>query len=162
MLLITLENHTVNFSEKLLGSKEAWVWVGSAYSPKDNDDDRVRETRDLMKKYYDYVPYGMWVGNRKEGVMKPLELQDGYYTLDTSWWPVGVYRINLHTSAGKESPSGSKLHPSQRDLECSWAPLENFKEELWPFLHKEENGAGYSLRFLIRPNRLVEPFGDTE
>lgn len=161
-MLIELTSNQIRFSKSLLGTEEAWLWVGSAYSPTDNDDERVRETRELMKRYYGYIPYGMWVGNKEGNEMKPLTLSDGFYTLDTSWWPVGVYRINLHTAAGVESPFGSKLHPEKRDQDCSWAALENFKDELGLFLHQEENGAGFSIRFLIRPDRSIEPFGDLE
>ena len=160
MSLIKIENQLVKFSEKLLGTPEVWLWVGGAYGPQDNDDQRVKETRELMEKYYPYVPYGMWVGNKAGTTMAPLTLSDGFYILDTSWWPVGVYRINLHASAGVESPFGSKLHPERRDQDCSWAPLEIFKDEIQTFLHQEENGAGLSIRFLIRPNRTIEAFGD--
>lgn len=162
-MLIELATNQIKFSEKLLGTEEAWVWVGSAYSPTDNDDERVKATRALMERYYPHVPYGMWVGNKAGDEMRPLNLgEDGYYTLDTSWWPVGVYRVNLHTAIGAESPYGSKLHPEKRDQDSSWAPLENFQDELKPFLHREENGAGYSLRFLIRPDRTIEPLGDSQ
>lgn len=161
-MLIQISPNQIQLSASLLGSDEAWVWVGSAYSPLDNDDTRVKETRDLMEKYYPHVPCGMWVGNKEENGMKPLVSRDGFYALDVSWWPAGVYRINLHSSAGIESPYGSKLRPEKRDQECSWAPLEKFQSELAKFLHKEENGAGYSLRFLIRPNRTLEAFGDTQ
>lgn len=161
-MLIELALNEIRFSGKLLGSEEAWLWVGSAYSPADNDDERVRASRELMEKYYPHVPYGMWVGNREDNRIVPLQGKDGYYVLNLGWWPVGVYRINLHTSSGIESPFGSKLHPENRDQDCSWTPLESFTEELKPFLHKEENGAGYSLRFLIRPDRSIEPFGDVK
>ncbi len=159
-MLVELSTNQIKFSKELLGAETAWLWVGSGYSPLDNDDNRVKETRELMEKYYPYVPYGMWVGNKAGNEMKPLELREEGYTLDLSWWPVGVYRMNLHTGAGIESPFGSKLHPEKRDQECSWSPLETFQNELKSFLHKEENGAGYSIRFLIRPDRSVEPFGD--
>lgn len=167
MSLIKIENQLIQFSQKLLGTDEAWVWVGSGYSPMDNNDERVKETRALMEKYYNFVPYGMWVGNKKEETAVPLILENAYYTLDTSWWPVGVYRLNLHTNAGQESPYGSKLRPEKRDLDCSWAPIdseqwtEEEKESLRPFLHKEENGAGSSLRILIRPDHTIEALGDS-
>lgn len=159
-MLITISPRQIQFSESLLGTHEAWVWVGSGYSPLDNSDERVKETRALMEKYYAHVPYGMWVGNRIGDTMQPLVKQNGLYTLDVAWWPIGVYRINLHTGKGVESPFGSKLHPEKRDQECSWAPLEQFRTELTPFLHKEENGAGFSLRILVRPDQSIEPLGD--
>jgi hypothetical protein len=161
-MLIELATNKIRFSKKLLGTEEAWLWVGSAYGPIDNDDERVRATRELMEKYYPYVPYGMWVGNREGDTMISLKNTNGSYMLDLDWWPVGVYRINLHTAAGIESPFGSKLHPEKRDQDCSWTSLESshWESELKPFLHQEENGAGYSLRFLIRPDRSIEPLGD--
>jgi hypothetical protein len=159
-MFIELATNQIRFSQDLLGTDEAWLWVGSAYSPLDNDDARVRETRELMEKYYPYVPYGMQVGNKTSDGMKPMRASEGYYTLDVSWWPVGSYRLNLHTAPGVESPFGSKLHPEHRDQDCSWATLENFKDELLPFFHTEENGAGLSIRILIRPDRSIEAFGD--
>lgn len=160
-MLIELSRDNIRLSQSFLGTEEAWLWVGSAYSSFDNDNTRVKETRALMERYYPHVPYGMWVGNKPDDTMMPLSVnKDGYYTLDTSWWPIGVYRINLHTAQGIESPFGSKLHPEKRDQDCSWAALENFQSTLADCLHKEENGAGYSLRFLIRPDRSIEPFGD--
>lgn len=160
-MLIKLSQNTIRFSQSLLGTNEAWLWVGSAYSPFDNDNTRVEETRALMERYYPHVPYGMWIGNKFKDTMMPLPAnEEDYYTLDTSWWPVGVYRINLHTAQGVESPFGSRLHPENRDQNCSWATLENFQSDLADFLHKEENGAGYSLRVLIRPDRSIEAFGD--
>lgn len=165
-MLIGTGKNIVRLSDKLLGSEEAWLWVGSAYSPLDNDDTRVKENRELMEKYYPYVPYGMWVGNREDEKMTALKNDNGFYNVDLSWWPVGSYRMNLHTNAGEESSYGSKLNPEKRDHDCSWASIdsEQWSEEdnasIRPFLHKEENGASFSLRILIRPDRSVEAFGD--
>lgn len=165
-MLIETGKNTLKLSEKLLGTNEAWLWVGSAYSPLDNDDTRVKETRELMEKYYPHVPYGMWVGNKEGEKMLTLKNNDGFYEVNLSWWPVGAYRLNLHTNTGEESPHGSPLHPEKRDQDCSWAPIdsqewsEQQKTTLQPFLHREENGAGSSLRILIRPDRSIEAFGD--
>ncbi len=167
-MLIKIEKNCIKFSKKLLDSEEAWLWVGSAYGPLDNDDQRVKDTRELMEKYYPYVPYGMWVGNKNGEKMIALSDtdRDGYYKADLSWWPVGSYRMNLHTNQGEESPYGSQLHPDKRDQECSWAPIDSnqWSEEenahMKAFLHTEENGAGASVRILIRPDRSVEAFGD--
>lgn len=166
-MFIETGKNVLKLSEKLLGTKEAWLWVGSAYSPLDNDDTRVKETRALMAKYYPHVPYGMWVGNKEGEKMVALKNTNGFYEVDLSWWPVGSYRLNLHTNAGEESPYGSKLNPEKRDQDCSWAPIDSqaWSEEdqasIEHFLHTEENGAGSSLRILIRPDRSVEAFGDT-
>jgi hypothetical protein len=107
-------------------------------------------------------------GNKEEdGTMTPLRDTDGdgFYEVDLSWWPVGSYRLNLHTAAGEPSPYGSPLN-DRRDQDCSWAPIDSGRwgegenESIRSFLHKEENGAGFSLRILIRPDRSVEAFGD--
>ena len=166
-MLIETDKNVLKLSLKLLGTEEAWLWVGSAYSPLDNDDTRVKETRELMEKYYPYVPYGIWVGNKKGEKMDALKNTNGFYVVDLSWWPAGSYRLNLHTKAGEESLYGSKLKPEKRDQDCSWAPIDSEQwiqeenENLRPFLHTEENGAGSSLRILIRPDRSVEAFGDS-
>lgn len=165
-MLIRTEKNRIFFSNTLLGTPEAWLWVGTGYGPRDNNDKRVQETRALMETYYPYVPYGMWVGNQKAGTQVPLTDVDGWYMADVSWWPEGTYRLNLHTLAGVSSPIGSPLKPENRDQECSWAPLDAApwgSEEhtsLIPYLHTEENGSGMSLRILIRPDRSIEPFGD--
>lgn len=167
-MLIKIKRNSIEFSKKLLGTEEAWLWVGTSYGPKDNDDTRVKETRELMQKYYPYIPYGMWIGNKEAEQTRPLKdtANSGYYTADLSWWPAGAYRMNLHTKVGEESPLGSQLHPEKRDQECSWASLEsgqwNTEESasIRPFIHKEENGAGSSIRILIRPDRSIEAFGD--
>jgi len=161
--MIILKTNVIAFSRDLLGTETAWLWVGTSYSPLDNDNERVQKTRALMEQYYPYVPYGMWVGNREENRMVPLkDMGDDYYVADISWWPVGAYRMNLHTGKGESSPYGSELHPENRDQDCSWSPLEKpeWNDALRSFLHTEENGAGCSLRILIRPNRNIEPFGD--
>lgn len=167
-MMIKIENNFIKFSKKLLGTKEAWLWVGFGFGPIDNDDERVKETRDLMAKYYSYVPYGMWVGNKENGQLVSLKDtdNDGYYKVDLSWWPVGAYRMNLHTNAREESPYGSALNSERRDHDVSWAPIDSEQwskeenESIKPFLHKEENNAGFSIRILIRPNRTIEVFGD--
>ena len=162
-MLIQTEKNRIRFSQELLGTEEAWLWVSSMSSPLDNDDVRVKETRELMETYYPYIPSGMWVGNKEGEKLVALQNVEDVYDLDLSWWPVGVYRMNLHTSAGVESPYGSKLHPEKRDQDCSWAAIdsEKWQEELKPYLHVEENGAGTSIRILIRPDRSIEALGDT-
>lgn len=161
-MLIQTEKNQIRFSQELLGTEEAWAWVSGLPGPFDNDDVRVKETRELMEKYYPYIPAGMWVGNKEGETIVALKSVDGFYVLDLSWWPVGVYRMNLHTSAGVESPYGSKLHPEKRDQDCSWAAIDSEKwhDELKSYLHIEENGAGASIRVLIRPDRSIEALGD--
>ncbi len=136
--------------------------MGTGYGPTDNNNERVKETRELMDRYYSYVPYGMWVGNKNGDEMKPLVEEDSFYNVDVSWWPVGAYRFNIHTKAGEQAPFGSELHLENRDQDCSWAKLESLENELVDFLHKEENGAGFSIRILIRPDRSIEAFGDVK
>lgn len=121
----------------------------------------VKETRELMAKYFDHIPYGANVGNRKsDNTMLPVtdEDGDGYYDLDVSWWPEGVYRLNYHSVPGQESPHGSSLS-TERDHDVSWPKwLDAIDEESKPFLHEEKNGAGFCFRILIRPDRTIEAF----
>jgi hypothetical protein len=158
--MIQLSKNTIQFSKQLLGSEEAFVWVGFGFDPKDNDDIRVRETRELMQKYYSHIPYGMGVGNSQENWKAPVQAKEGAYTFDVSWWPVGVYRLNLHGEKGRPTPFGSELYPENRDQDCSWAKLESYQDELRDFLHQEDNGAGYSIRIFIRPDRGIQALGD--
>ncbi len=167
---IKTEKNTLRFAVEFLKTPEALLWVGHGFDPLDNDDERVRQTRELMARYYSHIPYGMSVGNRaSDGTMSPMRDKDadGYYELDVSWWPEGVYRLNYHSLPGIESPVGSRLDPSRRDQDVSW-PLwwkdwdEETRAAARPFMHLEKNGAGSGFRILIRPDRTIEPFGDAE
>lgn len=165
---IITEKNKLKFAVEFLGTPEALVWVGHGFDPADNDDERVRQTRELMAKYYAHIPYGMSVGNRAEdGVTSPMrdEDGDGYYELDVSWWPEGVYRLNYHSLPGEASAVGTPLNPSRRDWDVSWPQWwkdwdETARAAARPFMHLEKNGAGSCFRILIRPDRTIEPFGD--
>lgn len=169
MIPIHVEKDRLYFAKELLETDEALLWVGHGFDPLDNDDTRVKETRELMERHYPHVPYGMSVGNRMpDGAKTPIGLNsDGYYEVDVSWWPEEVYRLNIHTLPGIQSPVGTKLDPARRDWDVSW-PLwwsewdEEAREKARPFLHKEKNGAGSGFRILIRPERTIEPFGDVD
>ncbi|MFA6790155.1 MAG: hypothetical protein WCR65_01085, partial [Parcubacteria group bacterium] len=117
------------------------------------DDERIKETRDLMKKYYSYIPYGMGVGNKRDGGMVAVkdEDYDGYFDIDLSWWPEGVYRLNIYSDGDRDIEWGQIFQDRFIEKEN-----ENIKE----FAHKEENREGFSIRILIKPDRNVEPFGD--
>ncbi len=165
---IKIEKNRLLFAKTFLGTDAALLWVGHGFDPLDNDDERVKETRELMAKRYSHIPYGMGVGNRAaDRNMKPLEdiNGDGYYECDVSWWPEGVYRLNYHSLPGAASLAGTSLDLARRDKEVSW-PLgweawdEKTRELARPFMHKEKNGAGFCFRILIRPDRTIEPFGD--
>ena len=166
MTLIRVEKNSLYVSATLLGTPCAWAWVGFGWSPTDDNDERVLETRRVMEKFYPYIPYGVFVGNRgSDGSMVPIEQDEsGYYRLDLSWWQPGAYRMNFHTEDGVPSPVGSPLRLSLRDKNFSWMPLERImngeSESDKIFLHKEENNAGYSIRILIWPDRSVSAFGD--
>lgn len=152
MLIITQRN-LLKISKKILDAPEVWLWVGFGFGPKDNDSDRIRETRDLMKKYYSYIPYGIGVGNKNDNKMisvKDID-SDGYFDIDLSWWPEGVYRLNIYSNDSKGTEWGQIFQDSFDEEE-----IENIKN----FAHKEENGEGYSVRILIRLDRSIEPFGD--
>lgn len=167
--VIKVANNQIKFSVEQLGTEDMLVWVGHGFDPLDNDDIRVAETREHMKKYFPHIPYGMSVGNKKEdGSMEPIRDSDndGYYDLDVSWWPEGVYRLNFHSIPGVQAPNGSQLDKT-RDHDVSWSAFweswdETTRKATKPFIHKEKNGAGYGYRILIRPDRTIEPFGDTD
>jgi len=162
---IKLEKNKIKLSSQYLQVPEILVWVGHGFDPLDNDDKRVEETREFMKKYYSHIPHGMSIGNKNsDDSFIPVKDTDGYYDLDVSWWPEGVYRFNYHTLPGIQSDVGTKLNPDKRDLDVSWVLFDNWDKEVKklaePFVHKEKSGAGYSFRILIKPDRTIEPFGD--
>ena len=166
MSLIRTEKNTLFVSFELLQTPRAWAWVGFGWGPRDNDDDRVTETRVLMEKFYPYIPYGMFIGNTgSDGSKIPAEQEDGFYRLDLSEWSEGVYRLSFHTELNVPSTVGSVLNSNLRDRNVSWMPLERILEqgshEERAFLHREENGAGFSIRILIWPDRTVSAFGDS-
>ncbi len=170
---IRVARDAVWFSDRYLGTDRILVWVGHGFDPLDNKDDRVRETRDLMKRHYPHVPYGLSVGNYRGPTpitldtpvsFEPIEVSDGYFRLDVSWWPAGVYRLNYHGLPGVQTTRGTTLNPN-RDHEVSWPIFwEQWDEETRKmaegYVHQELNGAGKCFRILIRPDRSVEAFGD--
>lgn len=175
LLPIIVAKNTVRFSARYLGATEALVWVGGAHAPVDNDDAIVRVERDLVKKRYPYVPSGMAVGNPQNEDrpimlcrMQPLLQKDGYYTLDVSRWPAGVYRLNYHALPGAEAPAGQAPQPGMRDRDLIWPVFWEAwdaatRETIRPFIHRERNRPGtYSFRILIRLDRNIEPFGTWE
>lgn len=160
-----LPNH-IHFAVEYLGTPEALAWVGFGFDPLDNNDERVKRTREMMDTFYAHVPYGMSIGNKQaDGTMTPMTDAngDGYYELDVSWWPEGAYRIGYHSTPGTASPFGLPLGPN-RDADVSWANFHGWPDALKnlarPYLHHEKNGAGLCFRILIRPDRTIEPFGD--
>ncbi|MDD3498699.1 MAG: hypothetical protein PHH24_04345 [Candidatus Moranbacteria bacterium] len=152
-MIITSQKNSLKISKKILDAPEAWLWVGFGFGSKDKDDERIKETRDLMKKYYSYIPYGMGVGNKRDGGMVAVkdEDYDGYFDIDLSWWPEGVYRLNIYSDGDRDIEWGQIFQDRFIEKEN-----ENIKE----FAHKEENREGFSIRILIKPDRNVEPFGD--
>lgn len=154
MLIKIEDKNSLKISKRILESKEAWIWVGFGFGPRDNNNERIEETRELMKKYYSYVPYGMKIGNKNEEgetISIKDDDDDGYYKIDLNWWPAGVYRLNIYADKNRETKWGQLFNNDFNKEE---------KEEIDNFAHKEENGGGYSLRILIKPDRRVEPFGD--
>lgn len=162
MTPIQVSRNKIEFAYEYLGSDSAYVWVGHGFDPLDNDDGRVEVMRQLMSKYYPHIPYGLNVDNKSEsGEVVPLSIQNGYYQLDVSWWPEGVYRLNYHSLLGVASDKGTPLSRN-RDQDVSWAKWDTTSEEVRPYLHKEKNGAGYCFRVLINPDRSILPFGDLQ
>jgi hypothetical protein len=164
LIPIKVQKDLVKFSKECFDVPKVLAWVGHGFDPLDNNDDRVTETRKLMIKYYPHIPYGMNVGNRNSnGTYIPIadEDNDGYYDLNVFWWPEGVYRLNFHSLPNKTE------NFSVRDSEVSWPKLwedwdEKTKQEARPFMHRERNGVGYCFRILIKPDRIIEPFGDLD
>lgn len=168
---IKVERDLIQLSTRYLGTSEAYVWVGLSFGPLDNDDVRVLETRDLMHRYYPYIPYGMMVGNVGSSgwFIMPLidELANGYYLLRVDLWPEGIYRFNYHSRANVVSPSGFPL-TGKRDGHVSWSRWwsddtpQPVKDKIRDFVYVEPNRAGHCFRVLIDRDRSIKPFGNLD
>lgn len=168
---LRVERNAICLSTRYLGTSRCFVWVGWWFGPTDNDTGRVVETRDLMQRHYDYVPYGMFVGNLgstgrfTEALIN--ELGDGYYRLRLDGWPEGVYRFNYHGPDHIASPDGTPLS-GRRDANVSWARWWSddvpfpARSQIRDFVYEEPNGAGHCFRVLIDRDRTVRPFGNLD
>lgn len=165
---IKVEKNLIGLSTRYLESATAFVWVGWWFGPTDNDNGRVLETRDLMHRYYDYVPHGMSVGNLDGNgrFTTPLidELANGYFALRLVGWPEGIYRFNYHGPQQR----GFAVEGQRRDSEVLWARWWSddvpfpAKSQIQDFVYEEPNRAGHCFRVLIDRDRSVKPFGNLD
>ncbi len=148
----------------LLGSKEAWLWIGGREDgPSDNDDERVKRERE-EEKLHPRVgedgktrPSGIEVVRIKRHADYP-----DWYEIDTSTWSAGKYRFNIHGDAHQETDHGTALTPEIRDKEYSWLNIGNpkdYPEDQQAFIYQEHNGQGFCIRIEIGTDRLIKPAG---
>jgi len=142
---------------KLLGLNEAQLWVGHPDGPADDEDERVRRERDEDKAKN--AVYGIESADLKES-----EKHAGWFEVDTSSWPAGIYRFMIHSYAGIKSPNGTPLR-NIRDGQYSWPDISDenlldLTEEQKKFLYLEKNKRGFCFRIKIDENRNIEPAGN--
>lgn len=150
-------------SMDLLGLPEAQLWIGvNPDGPADNDDRRVLQerTQEEMEKYKPgHRPSGIEAMNLSESKDFP-----GWFEVDTSNWPAGIYRFNIHSHPDVQSPNGTKLRPI-RDGQYSWPGfsdeyLLNLDPEQKQFLYLEKNKAGFCMRVEITADREIKAAGN--
>jgi hypothetical protein len=149
-------------NKETLALNEAQLWIGRADGPTDNDDERVARERTEEEKFKDEPnrrPFGIEAINIKED-----ENNLGWYKVDVSSWPAGIYRFNVHSKANVEAPNGIPLRPI-RDGQYSWPKFSD--EELTAmddsqkdFFYLERNNAGFCFRVEITADREIKPAGD--
>lgn len=148
---------------ELLGLSESQLWVGpSPDGPADNDDRRVLKERSMEEEKINKPNY------RISGIeaVDLLESQSflGWFEIDVSIWPIGVYRFNIHSKSGVQAPNGTPLRPI-RDGQYSWPnfsdeSLLNFPDEQKQFLYLEKNQTGFCMRIEITEERKIRSAGD--
>jgi hypothetical protein len=140
----------------VLGTPKAQVWIGNTPDgPLDNDDTRVLQERS--------------VASSAIADIVAMDIQEstqysGWYSIDMSTWPVGIYRFNIHTHAAVSSPDGTALS-AVRDGEYSWpvftdevlASLPRYQQD---FLYLERNDAGFCIRVEITSDQRIIAAGD--
>lgn len=142
---------------ELLGLNEAQLWVGKSEGPADNNDERVEKERAEAKTKGEI--FGIEAVNLKESEKYP-----SWFEVDTSSWPAGVYRFNIHAKAGVKAPNGTALR-EMRDGQYSWPVfsdeyLLNLPDEIKDFLYLEKNKMGFCIRIEITLEREIKPAGD--
>lgn len=143
---------------ELLGLKEAQLWIGRPDGPKDDDDEKVMARREEDKKINPLL--GIEAVDLSESEKYP-----GWFEVNTSNWPTGIYRLMLHSKTGIQAPNGTKLNPQARDLQYSWPKIdenfiENLGEDCKKFIYKEPNKRGFCIRIEITPERKIKPAGN--
>ncbi len=148
-------------NKELLGLSEAELWIGAADGPVDNDDARVMRERSEHEKIKDKPgvrPFGISAVTLSESTKFP-----GWFEISTAQWPAGIYRFNLHSKAGVQSPKSPPLNPQVRDQEYSWAQfcdLTQYSIVDQQFFYQERNSQGFCLRIEITADREIKPAGD--
>lgn len=162
-LPIKIQDRIVLLSIAYLGVAKAEIWIGPhEEGPRDDNDARVVKDRVEAEQNY------------KEGkTQRPSGISvfsvtdsdhDGYYELDTSAWPAGLYRLNYHGVANQRTPFGSPLDPEKRDLQYSWMQLPGelmAQDEVLPFIYWEPNGRGFCFRIQITQDGRILPAGNS-
>ncbi len=148
---------------ELLGLDEAQLWIGPApEGPTDNEDERVLRERTEAKKP-EAGPREKISGIEAMDLKESKEFP-GWFEVDTSDWPTGIYRFNIHSKPGVQAPKGTPLRPI-RDGQYSWPgfsdeDLMNLPENQKEFLYLEKNKAGFCMRVEVTEDREILPAGD--
>jgi hypothetical protein len=149
-------------NKEVLGTDQAQLWIGRADGPADNDDERVareRSEEEKLKNEPNRRPFGIEAWEIEED-----ENNQGWYKIDVSSWPAGVYRFNPHSRANVLAPHGTQFRPI-RDGQYSWpnysdeelAAMSNGQKE---FFYLERNNAGFCFRIEITEDREIKSAGD--
>jgi hypothetical protein len=142
---------------ELLGLPEAQLWIGRPDGPADDDDQKVAERRRDDKKINSILGI--------EAVdLKVSENFPGWFEVDTSSWPAGIYRFNIHSRMNVQAPNGTELQ-DMRDLEYSWPKFSDeyllrLPEEQKEFLYLEKNKRGFCMRIEKTTDGELKPAGD--
>lgn len=144
-------------SIEILGLSEAQLWIGKADGPADDEDQKVAQRREEDKR-----------ANSILGIeamdLKASEKFPGWFEVETSAWPAGIYRFNIHSRANVHAPNGTELQNS-RDLEYSWPKFSdedilNLPEDQKEFLYLEKNKRGFCMRIEKMEDGELKPAGD--
>lgn len=144
-------------STELLGLLEAQLWIGRPDGPADDEDEKVFARRNEDRKINAILGI--------EAVdLKASEKYTGWFEVDTSVWPAGIYRFNIHSRVNVQAPNGTELQ-DLRDLQYSWPKfsdedLLNLPEDQKEFLYLERNKRGFCMRIKKTENGELKPAGD--
>jgi len=149
-------------NKETLGLDEAQLWIGKADGPADNDDERVARERaeeEKLKGEPNRRPFGIEAADIKEN-----SEYSGWYKVNVSSWPAGIYRLNPHGRANIAAPNGTPLR-NIRDGQYSWPnysdkELAVMDDSQKDFFYLEKNNAGFCFRLEITADRVIKPAGD--
>jgi hypothetical protein len=156
---------TVLISTELLGVSEAQLWIGGLPDgPTDYSQERVNRERAEIEKRGGRLEDGRPAGIAAVDLTEN-ESFSGWFEVDASTWPEGIYRINIHSKPNIPTPHGTPLR-NLLDGEYSWAgfgdDLTQWDKDQWKWLYLERNNAGFVIRIEITPDRTIVPAGDGE